>query len=269
VRFGLHIPPLGALGNPDALVDLARRAEAAGWDGFFLWDHVMHARDPDACDPGIALGAIAASTSRLVLGPLVTPLPRRRPWKVAREATTLDRLAHGRTVLGVGIGVDTYREFTAFGEPATDDRLRAARLDEALDLVTALWTGERITYEGEHHRASDVVQTPTPVQRPRVPIWCAATWPARRPLRRAARWDGVVPIGTLTPENVADLVAFVAEHRESSEPFAVALPSDETASRDLAAYADAGVTWWLAAIRPFDALDASRALVDSGPPRTR
>jgi alkanesulfonate monooxygenase SsuD/methylene tetrahydromethanopterin reductase-like flavin-dependent oxidoreductase (luciferase family) len=269
VRFGLHVPPLGALGDPDALVDLAHRAEAAGWDGFFLWDHVMHAQDPDACDPAVALGAIAATTTRLVLGPLVTPLPRRRPWKVAREATTLDRLANGRTVLGVGIGTDHYREFTAFAEAETDDRARGAALDEALELVTALWSGERVTFAGDHYRATDVVQTPTPVQRPRVPIWCAARWPARTPLRRAARWDGVVPIGSLTPDDVIALRAVVAEQRESPEPFAIALPSDETASRDLAAYADAGVTWWLAAIRPFDALADSRALVDSGPPRTR
>jgi alkanesulfonate monooxygenase SsuD/methylene tetrahydromethanopterin reductase-like flavin-dependent oxidoreductase (luciferase family) len=267
VQFGVHVPQLGALGDPQTLVDLAQRAELAGWDGFFLWDHVMHANDPDACDPWVALGAIAATTSRLVLGPLVTPLPRRRPWKVARETTTLDRLANGRTVLGAGIGTDHYREFTAFSEPATDDRTRAAQLDEALTIITQLWTGERVSFTGEHYRVDDVVQRPRPVQQPRVPIWCAARWPARAPLRRAARWDGVVPLGAHTPDDVAALRAVVAEQRETTAPFAIALASDETASRDLTAYADAGATWWLAAIRPFDALADSRALVDGGPPR--
>ena len=267
MRFGLHVPQLGALGEPALLVELARRAESAGWDGFFLWDHVMHAGDPAACDPWVALGAIAAVTDRLHLGPLVTPLPRRRPWKVAREVVTLDRLSKGRAVFGVGIGTDHYREFTAFAEPATDDRGRAARLDEALDLITRLWQGERVTYDGEHYRATDVVQVPGPIQRPRIPVWCAAAWPNLLPLRRAARWDGVVPVGRLSPDDLAALVAEVARHRTTDDPFDVALPSASTTSTDVAAYAEAGATWWLASIRPLDPLDASRALVNDGPVR--
>ncbi len=266
MRFGLHVPPLGALGEPVALVDLARRADAAGWNGFFVWDHVMHAGDPPACDPWVALGAIAAVTERLRLGPLVTPLPRRRPWKVAREAVTLDRLSNGRAVLGVGIGTDHYREFTAFAEPATDDRARAARLDEALEIVTSLWSGARIAHEGEQYRATDVVQIPGPYQLPRIPIWCAAAWPHLLPLRRAARWDGVVPVGRLSPADVTVLVAEIVRHRSGDDPFDVALPSSAATSTDVAAYEAAGVTWWLAAIRPTDTLDDSRALVDSGPP---
>jgi len=226
----------------------------------------MHRNDPDACDPWVTLGAIAVTTSTLVIGPLVTPLPRRRPWKVAREATTLDRLTGGRTVLGVGIGTDHYREFTAFAEPAADDRARGEHLDEALAIVTGLWSGERFTHHGRHYTADDVVQTPTPIQQPRIPIWCAARWPNRAPLRRAARWDGVVPIATMTPDDVSEMRAVVAEHRDPTEPFAIAMTSDETASRDIAAYADAGVTWWLDAVRPFDALADTRTLVDAGPP---
>ena len=156
MRFGLHVPQLGALGEPSLLVELAARAETAGWDGFFVWDHLMHAGDLPACDPWVTLGAIAVSTERLRLGPLVTPLPRRRPWKVAREAATLDRLAGGRTVLGVGIGTDHYREFTAFAEPATNDGMRAALLDEGLDIVTALWSGRRVTYDGSQLTVADV-----------------------------------------------------------------------------------------------------------------
>ena len=266
MRFGLHVPQLGVLGDPTALVDLAQRAERAGWDGFFVWDHVMHRGDPEACDPWVALGAIAATTERLTIGPLVTPLPRRRPWKVAREVVTVDRLSNGRAVLGVGIGTDSYGEYTKFAEPATDDRARAAHLDEALALITALWSGERVTHAGDHYRATDVVQIPRPVQQPRVPIWCAAAWPNRLPLRRAARWDGVVPVGRLEPGDVAAIVAEIRRHRASDAPFDVALPSIHTTTTDIAAYETAGVTWWLASIRPSDPLDASRALVDRGPP---
>jgi alkanesulfonate monooxygenase SsuD/methylene tetrahydromethanopterin reductase-like flavin-dependent oxidoreductase (luciferase family) len=266
MRFGLHVPQLGALGEPGDLVDLAGRAEAVGWDGFFVWDHVMHAGDPPACDPWVALGAIAASTELIRIGPLVTPLPRRRPWKVAREATTLDRLSGGRTVLGVGIGTDHYGEFTKFAEPAGDDRTRAAQLDEALDIVTGLWSGERVTHEGVHYTATDVVQIPRPVQLPRIPIWCAAVWPNRAPLRRAARWDGVVPLGRLTPEDVVGLVDEIDRHRTTEDPFDVALPSVHAVETDIAEYEEAGVTWWLASIRPSDALEASRALVDGGAP---
>jgi len=226
----------------------------------------MHRGDPDASDPWVTLGAIAVATARLVIGPLVTPLPRRRPWKVAREATTLDRLSHGRAVLGVGIGTDHYREFTAFAEPASDDRARAEHLDEALAIVTALWSGERLTHHGARYTADDVVQAPTPVQRPRIPIWCATTGLAPAPVRRAARWDGVVPVGTMSPDDVATLRTEIAAHRTTSDPFAIAIPSATASVPDAAAYAAAGATWWLASVHPADALADSRALVDGGPP---
>jgi alkanesulfonate monooxygenase SsuD/methylene tetrahydromethanopterin reductase-like flavin-dependent oxidoreductase (luciferase family) len=266
MRFGLHVPQLGVLSEPDVLVDLARRAESAGWDGFFVWDHLMHAGDPPACDPWVTLGAIAARTTRLRLGPLVTPLPRRRPWKVAREAATLDRLTGGRAVLGVGIGTDRYREFTAFSEPATTDAARAALLDEGLDIVTALWSGERVTYAGEHLTVHEVLQMPRPRQQPRIPIWCAAVWPHRAPLRRAARWDGVVPVGQLTPADVAALRDVVDEHRTSSTPFDVALPTSAASSGALAEYDAAGVTWWLVSLHASHDLATVHAQVDAGPP---
>ncbi len=268
MRFGLHVPQLGTLGEPTALVELAGRAEAAGWDGYFVWDHVMHAGDPPACDPWVTLGAIAASTERLRLGPMVTPLPRRRPWKVAREATTLDRLAGGRTVLGVGIGTDRYREFTAFSEPATTDAMRAALLDESLDIITALWSGRRVTYRGAHLTVDDVVQTPTPLQQPRIPIWCAAVWPHRTPLGRAARWDGVVPVGRLDVADVRALRLAVDEHRTVSAPYDVALPTSAATSTAVADYEAAGVTWWLVSLDPRQPLAALEAQVDRGPPRS-
>jgi alkanesulfonate monooxygenase SsuD/methylene tetrahydromethanopterin reductase-like flavin-dependent oxidoreductase (luciferase family) len=267
MRFGLHVPQLGALGEPRALVELAERAEGVGWDGVFLWDHLMHRGDLPACDPWVALGAIAATTARVQLGPLVTPLPRRRPWKVAREAVTLDRLSQGRAVLGVGIGTDSYREFSAFGEDATDDRTRAARLDEALTVITELWRGERVHHAGSHWKVDDVVQTPTPVQVPRVPIWCAAIWPHRAPVRRAARWDGIVPVGRLTPDDAGALLAEVHRERSHDAAFDLVVPS-AAATGVIAEYGAAGATWWLESLSPSASLTQHLAVVDAGPPRT-
>jgi alkanesulfonate monooxygenase SsuD/methylene tetrahydromethanopterin reductase-like flavin-dependent oxidoreductase (luciferase family) len=265
MRFGLHVPQLGALGEPDRLLDLAERADRSGWEGFFVWDHVMHAGDPPACDPWVALGAIAVRTGRLRLGPLVTPVPRRRPWKLAREAVTLDRLSQGRAVLGVGIGTDAYGEFEKFDEPAVDDRGRAARLDEGLAVIAALWEGRRVTHAGEHYVVRDVVHTPRPVQTPRIPVWCAVVWPHRRPLQRAARWDGVVPVGRLEPGDVTEMVAAVRRQRPDDQRFDVVLPSAATTGAPPAAYAAAGATWWLASLDGGD-LAGARALVDAGPP---
>ncbi len=265
MRFGLHVPQLGALGEPGALVELARRAEGAGWDGVFLWDHLMHAGDPPACDPWVALGAIAATTTRVVLGPLVTPLPRRRPWKVAREAVTLDRLSNGRAVLGVGIGTDSYREFSAFDEEARDDRTRGARLDEALAVITDLWRGERVRHAGAHWTVDDVVQTPTATQAPRVPIWCAAIWPHRTPARRAARWDGIVPVGRLTPDDARALLAEVHRVRTVAAPFDLVVPS-AAATTAVSEYDQAGATWWLHSLSPSSSLAHHQAVVEHGPP---
>lgn len=265
MRFGLHVPQLGVLAEPAELVSLARRAEEHGWDGFFVWDHLMHRGDPPACDPWVALGAVAAVTGRLRLGPMVTPLPRRRPQKVAREVVTLDRLSGGRAVLGVGIGTDHYREFTAFAEPATDDRGRGARLDEALELLAALWREEPVHHAGRHYSAEGVVQTPGPWQQPRPPVWCAARWPNRAPLRRAARWDGIVPVGRLAPDDVVALLEDVRRHRAGDGGFDVALPSAAGTGAPISDYEAAGVTWWLHSLDPHGDLAAHRAAVDAGP----
>ncbi len=267
VRFGLHVPQLGVLGDPSRLVDLAERAETAGWDGFFVWDHLMHAGDLPACDPWVALGAVGARTGRLALGPLVTPLPRRRPWKVAREAVTLDRLTNGRAVLGVGIGTDHYREFSAFNENATNDRRRAVLLDEGLEVITSLWRAERVTHSGPQLHVDDVLQVPGPIQRPRIPIWCAAIWPHTTPLLRAARWDGVVPMGRLTPSDVVDLRAEIERHRVDSAPFEVALATAAASQSSMTDYEAAGVTWWLASLDPRTTVGSLQTLVDDGPPR--
>jgi alkanesulfonate monooxygenase SsuD/methylene tetrahydromethanopterin reductase-like flavin-dependent oxidoreductase (luciferase family) len=263
VRHGIFLPPFGPFGDPTALVDLAVAADGTGWDGFFLWDHVMHRVDGPYVDAWIALAAIAARTDRLRIGPLITPLPRRRPWKLAREAVSLDHLSHGRLVLGAGIGTDHSREFSAFREPS-DDRTRAELLDEGLDIVTRLWTGESVHYSGRHFHIDDVRFLPRPFQQPGIPIWCGAHWPHGAPLRRAARYDGVVPIGDLSPEAVPELLGEVARHRTSDDPFDVAIAS-WTATASAAEYEAAGTTWWLEAFQPDTPLETAQRAVEQGP----
>lgn len=283
MRYAFNLPNFGAFGDARRLAELAHEAEESGWDGFFIWDHVQFfvpgERLPVA-DPWVALAAVAMTTSRIKLGPMVTPIPRRRPWKLARESVTLDHLAGGRLILGVGLGDPVATEFGAFGE-VTDPRTRAAMLDEGLEVLTGLWRGEPFTFEGEHFQLRDALCWPPPVQSPRIPIWVAGWWPYRRPLRRAAHWDGVFPgkldergPGQLTPEEIAEIVAYIRAHRDGDAPFDVVLgarlPGDDPdhAAAIVAPYADAGVTWWQVGVpdlrTPFD---VARARIRQGPPR--
>jgi alkanesulfonate monooxygenase SsuD/methylene tetrahydromethanopterin reductase-like flavin-dependent oxidoreductase (luciferase family) len=271
VKHGLYVAPFGPLADAEALAGIAARAEDAGWDGLFVWDHVMTEVGVDVADPWISLAAIAVATERLRLGPLVTPLPRRRPWDVARQAATLDRLSGGRAVLGVGLGGDGRRELSAFGEER-DPRARAALLDEALELVTALWTGEPVTHAGPGWTLERAQVLPTPVQAPRLPIWGACVWPNRAPLRRAARLDGVFPVshrGPMSGGDVGALLAVVAEHRPADAgPFDVVLTMHERPDAGrLAELESAGATWWLQGFGDRPALDDVNAAAAAGPPQ--
>ena len=262
MKRGIFLPPFGSFGEPASLIELAVIAEEARWDGFFLWDHLVHRVDGPYLDAWIALAAIAARTERIRLGPLVTPVPRRRPWKLAREAVSLDHVSRGRLVLGVGIGTDHSREFSAFDE-AADDRTRAQLLDEALVIVTKLWAGEPVHHSGAHFHVDGARFLPRPVQH-RIPIWCAAHWPNRAPLRRAARYDGVVPVGELPPAGVSALLSEVRRHRTTDEHFDVAIPS-WTATAPTVDYEHAGATWWLEAFQPLTPLETAREAVERGP----
>jgi alkanesulfonate monooxygenase SsuD/methylene tetrahydromethanopterin reductase-like flavin-dependent oxidoreductase (luciferase family) len=232
----VSLPPFT---DATTLVALAVEAEQAGWDGVFLWDNVVFQRQSrlDVHDPWVLLGAMAQATERVRLGTLVTPLARRRPWMVARHLTTLDHLSRGRVVLGVGIGEPPDDDFAAFGEPA-DHRQRAAMLDEALALLDGLLQGP-VTHEGTHYRV-DTELLPRPVQRPRPPIWVAAVAPHRRPLARAVRWDGVVPLTGFEPPTPGELAAYLEGVERPAGWDVVAtwspgIPPDE--------YAAVGATW--------------------------
>ncbi len=272
VRYGVYLPPFGPFGDPAALVDLAVRAEAAGWDGVFLWDHVVPQEAPIA-DPWTTLAAIAQATTRLRLGPMVTPLTRRRPWVVARHALTVSRLSGGRLIVGAGLGSDESGDFSRFGEPGSWPA-RSAMLDEALEILPALWSGRPWHHEGAHYQI-DLGQSP-PEPYP-IPIWAASSASHPRVLRRAAACDGIFPNPpgpALTPDQLAGILARVHRVRlPAGRDFDVAVAGNaspawaEPARSDLRGLAQAGMTWWMESLIHFDPLELSLRVVDAGPPR--
>ena len=239
MKRGLFLPVFDELAEPAVVARLAAEAEQAGWDGVFLWDHVGYRAPVVAvADPWVTLAAVACSTSRVRIGPMVTPLPRRRPVKLAREVATLDRLSGGRLVLGVGIGGDGSRELSATGEEL-DDRTRGRMLDEGLEVLRAAWTGEPVHHRGEHYVVDGLALQPTPLQRPGPPVWVAARYGNAAPLRRAARHDGVFPMGVDTPDQLREVVAAV----QPGPGYDVAVGGPP--GTDPAGFAEAGATWWM------------------------
>jgi len=275
MRFALNVPNFGEYGDARVLADLAREAEESGWDGFFLWDHIAWEGAAHYADPWISLSAIAVGTSSIRIGPMVTPLPRRRPWKVAHEAATLDRLSGGRLILGAGLGGHE-REFDFFGEEP-DPKRRAAMLDEGLEILTKMWGAEPFTHRGAHYEITEALLTPPPAQRPRIPIWIAGTWPRKRPFLRSLRWDGYAPVGSagspLTPEDVREMSRIASEQRGEDEPFDIRISgssngeSPDEARRKVARFAEAGATWWDETLPPSGmSLGEARERVRLGPP---
>src|SRR3954451_13798211 len=241
MRYLLSVPPFT---DPATVVGLARTAEANGWDGFFLWDHLRWDDEQQVHDPWVLLGALAQETERMLLGTMVTPLSRRSPWVVAKHLVTLDHLSGGRAVLGVGLGEPPDLDFGQLGDEV-DARTRAAILDEGLAVLAGLLEHGRSDHHGDHFTVSASMR-PLPVQRPRVPVWVAGIAPTRRPLERARRWDGYVPIGSgLEPDALADLVGEPPRPGwDLVVPWADGVPPQE--------YADAGVTWLVRSTSPRD-----------------
>ena len=251
MKHALLLPPVGELSQASALAEAASAAERAGWDAVFVWDHVLRpAHEPqEIADPWIAMAAMALATSRVRIGPMVTPITRRRPIKLARETITLDHLCGGRLTLGLGLGVDTSRELSGFGE-VVDARRRGDRLDEGADLLAALWSGERVNFHGEHFLADGVTVLPRPLQVPRIPMWFAARGDARRPVRRAARFDGLVPI-EVDALQLAEMLALVVEARGTLDGFDIAVRP--RGRRVYEAFRELGATWAFAETTAGDA----------------
>ena len=266
-------------GDPLAQADLALAAEAAGWDGVFTYDAIAIG-DGDLHDPWVLLAAMAMRTTRIRLGAMVFAPSRRRPWKLAREAATLDILSGGRLVLPVGLGALDDQGFGNVGE-VTETRLRAQILDETLAILDGLWSGEPFSFEGDHYRFGGMTFRPTPVQRPRIPVWVVGAWPHARSMRRAARWDGVVvqatgPDGSPAGHEVLpEIVGWLAGTRARegrSGPFDIVVDGTtpagdpEAAAETARLHAEAGATWWIEADWAADAT-ALRRRIEAGPPR--
>ncbi len=280
MQFAIDLPPFGPFSDPSVVAQLAQEAEEAGWNGFFLWDHMNYKLEGSSepvkiADPWITLAAMALRTTHIKLGLMVTPLPRRRPWKVARETVTLDHLSVGRLVLGVGLGSDYDGEYHDFGE-STDARVHGEMLDESLAILTRLWSGEEVSYQGQHYQLAPVQFRPTPVQQPRIPIWVAGIWPHKRPFRRAAQFDGIYPQMSgraLSPEDFQQLLAFIHTQRTRTTPFdaiAYGLTSGSDKAADaahVAAFAQVGATWWLEHFAPQHTVEQVRQRIEQGPPR--
>lgn len=270
MQFGIDVATLGEFGDPNIVAKFAEAAETAGWNALFVWDHLAFAWGVPSTDPWVVLAAAAMQTTHLKLGPAVTPLPRRRPQVLAQAAATLDILSQGRLILGVGLGGAPV-EYTAFGEPG-DAAPRADMLDEGLDVLNQLLSGETVKHHGRHYTVDGVTLSPLPVQRPRVPIWIGGE--SRPALRRAAGWDGwVVPSAdetkmTMTPEDLAAQVAYVRKHRTKGANFEVTVigystPTDRAL---MAEYKAAGATWWLESIHGMrGSLDGMMDRIKAGP----
>ena len=286
MQYALSLPNGGECSDPRTLADLAALAEETGWDGVFLEDYLVYTNDtyfsvPGAPthDPWVALAAMALRTRRIRLGTAVTPLPRRRPWKLAREAVSLDHLSNGRLVLGVGLGDVGEPGFARVGE-TVDARQRAELVDESLEILAGLWSGEPFSYRGKHYTVDEVTFLPRPVQSPRIPIWVGGGWPMKGPVQRAARWDGAMLYkqstdGTwqdMLPEDIRALKATVERQRTASTPYDIVTGGRERrddwdAERaQISAVREAGATWWSEWV-PASSLTTMRAAIQRGPLR--
>lgn len=271
MKYGVYISNFALQGNPIKFLELAIAAEDAKWDGFFMWDHNYAGKDELIADPWITLAAIAARTEKIRIGTTVTPLPRRRPQNVAREVTTLDILSKGRFILGVGLGGSSDNDYGIFGED-TDLRVRAEKLDESLAILEGLWSGKPFSYSGKHYKIDEVTFKPRPIQRPRVPIWCAGTWPIRAPFRRAARYDGVFPLSMtedMSLEDYSNVADYVKKHRKSMKDFDIVIMGVSTGDAEKDSWIDeskaCGVTWYVEAMMGDDFDKLYRKTVEGHP----
>ena len=286
VRFSINIPNFGDFADAHTVARVATAAEEAGWDGLFVWDHVVHSKEPRRGqafgDPWMLLTAAALATSRITVGPLVTPVARRRPEQLARQVATLDALSGGRVIFSAGLGGPIADEFGSFGDE-TDPKVLAEKLDEGLDLLAAFWSGQTVNHAGKHYRVDDVTLLPATVQQPRPPVWIAGYWPRKAPMRRAARWDGAVPLfqnanhGEAPPvDELRDLVGYLRDQGgDRSTPYDVIVggisPADPAKSRALIEpLAEAGATWWderqLITGSDFYRLEPVLRRIEQGPP---
>jgi len=276
MHYGFIIPG----GEVHTIIELAQEAEEAGWDGVFYWDGIYIAEMGAIYDPWVLLAAIAMRTKRVRIGAMLTPLSRRRPWKVARETVTLDHLSNGRLVRPVGLGALEDGGFAKVGEP-TDRKVRAQLLDESLAILTGLWSGQPFSFDGKHYHLEEMAFVPSPVQSPRIPIWVVGAWPRQTSMQRVLRYDGLLPakmnadssFAEITPADISAMKAYIDEHRPQTTPFDIIVegktPGDNPthAAAIVQPFAEAGATWWIEAMWSGpNGPDDLRTRIRQGPP---
>ena len=275
MKFGIYSPNWGkTFGNPKLVTKLAIEAEKSGWDGFFLWDHIIFNDEgfQDVIDPFITLTSVAGHTEEIHIGTTVTPLPRRRPWKLAKETVTLDILSEGRLILGIGLGGSN--EFSLMNEE-TNPRILAKMAEEHLEILHGLWSGEEFSYEGKYYQIDKVEFLPKPVQKPRIKMWGAGTWPKKGPFKRAAKLDGVIPLSRdyrnpLTPNDYRSMIEYMKKHGLHHPYDTVKINFDATKNnekkRTIKDFEDAGVNWWLELISDWNgSYEKIKDLIIQGP----
>lgn len=275
MKYGFVLP--GA--DLDTLLKQAQMLEAAGWDAVFYWD-AININNMPMYDPWAVMTAIALRTERVKIGAMLTPLSRRRPWKVARETVSLDHISHGRFILPVGLGALDDGGFTKVNE-VTDRKTRAELLDESIDILYGLWSGQPFSYQGKHYQVQEMTFLPKPVQQPHIPIWVVGAWPSERSMARVLRCDGLLPYklpkpgehAELKPEDLRAMNKYVQERRTSDTPFDIVMEG-ETPGNDLnktreiiQPFIDAGATWWLESRWTTPDVDIVNERIQQGPPR--
>jgi len=281
MRYAITLPNIDY--DARVIAELGVEAEKAGWDGVFVWD-CINMRDQAAHDPWMLLAAIAARTERVRFGPLITPLSRRRPWKLARETVTLDHLSNGRLILPVGLGETNDGGFSKVGEEL-ERKKRARMLDESLHILNGLWSGEPFSYDGEHYHMQEMTFLPAPVQSPRIPIWVVGAWQREKSMQRALRYDGIIPakmnddgsFADMTPADLRAMKTYIDARRTLTTPFDIVMegetPGDdaEKAASIVQPLAEAGMTWWLEAVwktpETEDGAQGMRKRIEQGSPR--
>jgi alkanesulfonate monooxygenase SsuD/methylene tetrahydromethanopterin reductase-like flavin-dependent oxidoreductase (luciferase family) len=272
VKFGIYIANHGITSNPQDYIKLAKSGEEYGWDGFFLWDHVFlpWAPDQDVLDPWIILSAIATQTNKIAIGTTVTPLARRRPMIIAREAITIDRLSSGRFILGVGLGGTA--ELRALGEEE-NPKIRGDMLDESLEILKGLWSGKPFTFDGKHFKIKEPV---TFKPEGNIRIWVGGNWPNKKPFRRAARYDGIFPLKagadpSIYPQDYQEILSYIRKYRKSLDSFdlvkSILTVGDQEEDAYIHDFVDIGVNWLLEAFWSGRcSLKEIQKIIDRGPP---
>jgi len=273
MKYGFILPR----GDARTAAEFAHETEAAGWDGFFVWEPVW------GIDAWVSLTAAAMRTERIRLGTMLTPVSRMRPWELASKTATLDNLSNGRVILSVGLGA-TDTGFEAFGE-ITDRKTRVELLDEGLDILTGLWRGQPFNYDGKHYQIKETTfyPPPPPMQKPRIPIWVVGAWPRMKSMRRVLRYDGLLPavmgedgkvrMSPATPDEIRQMKAFVVANRTETTPFDIVVegqtPGDdrEQTATLMRQWAEVGATWWMEGMWSTPELDKVLTRIKQGPPR--